>query len=332
MFRKNHHFNPQKVHHTRRGFRNHEPFAITLRAVQKWEFERIKAGMPFKPAAGYEAFYAQWRQDADFSVLPDNNFWWLGHATTLVRMNGLNVLTDPIFSDRASPFRFAGPKRCMPAPVGIEGLPHIDVILISHSHYDHLDYRSIQSLLKRFPDVMVLVPLGLKHIMHSWGAKHVSEMDWWDRKQVQGVNFHCTPARHWSKRQIVGRNDTLWCGWLMDSGDAQEKRYYFMGDTSYSTLLHEVVQRLGPVDLAAIPIGCYSPRWFMKEQHIDPEQAVQLFRELGCKRAVAVHWGTFELSSEALDEPPKLLEQARKDQGVSPDLFQLIKTGAQQLF
>ena len=323
MFRKNHHYNPNKSHHTKRGFRNDEHFAIKLRSVLAWEYERIKAKQPYIPNEGYQDFYKLWGQQANFSAQEDH-IWWLGHASTLVRLNGINVLTDPVFSNRVSPFSFAGPKRCMPLPTSVEGLPHIHAVVISHSHYDHLDKETISKLVSRFPEMTILAPLGLKRVLENWGAPKVIELDWWSEVEIHGICFGCTPARHWSQRISAIRNSTLWCGWIIRS---HHKTVYFMGDTSYSPLLLEVSERYS-IDMAAIPIGCYSPRWFMKDQHIDPIEAVQLFKEMKLKRALAVHWGTFELSSEALDEPPTLLQQAMAQNGVSNDEFALIKVGA----
>lgn len=323
MFYKNRFYDPAKLHHAPRGFRNKEHFSIKLRAVQRWEFERIKARQPYAPENGYTDFYQRWGQNADFT-LPGDRIWWLGHASTLIRLGNKYILTDPVFSNRVSPFKFAGPKRCMPLPMQFEQLPVIDVILISHSHYDHLDKQTMKRLIARFPKVTVLVPLGLKKAIQSWGAQHVVELDWWDSYDLDGNRFHCVPARHWSQRQAIDRNMTLWCGWVASRSDIN---FYFMGDTSYSRILHEIAERF-PISMAAIPIGCYSPRWFMQDQHIDPQQAVQLFRELHCQHAIAVHWATFELSSEALDEPPVLFREALQAQDVAPEKFELIKVGA----
>ena len=322
MLKRNRFYSAEKKHHTRRGFRNEEHFHVNLRAVLRWEYERIKARQPYVPANGHAEFARQWHQKADFSASQDN-IWWLGHASTLVRLNGQNILTDPVFSNRVSPFKFAGPKRLMPLPMTFEELPRIDTIVITHNHYDHLDRQTMGQLIARFPEVKILVPLNLKKTIQAWGAKNVVELDWWESHEHNGIVCHCVPARHWSLRQTIDRNETLWCGWMISSA---QKNVYFMGDTSYTPLLHEIAERF-PIDMAAIPIGCYSPRWFMQDQHIDPEQAVQLFRELNCKQAIAVHWATFELSSEALDEPPVLFRQALQEQSVSEELFKLVKVG-----
>lgn len=323
MFKKNRFYDIQKEHHTCYGFRNQEHFYVKLRSVIKWEYERITSRQPYVPEKGYKAFAEGWYQHADFSATQDR-IWWLGHASTLIRLNGQNILTDPVFSNRVSPFKFAGPKRCMPLPMSLEDLPRIDLIVLTHNHYDHLDRQTIEQLIVMFPEVKIMVPLNLKKTMQAWGAKHVVELDWWESHEHNGITCHCVPARHWSLRQTIDCNESLWCGWVVSSA---QKNVYFMGDSSYTTLLHEIGERFA-LDMAAIPIGCYSPRWFMQDQHIDPEQAVQLFRELNCKKAIAVHWATFELSSEALDEPPMLFMEALEAQKVSPEKFQLIKVGA----
>jgi len=198
-------------------------------------------------------------------------------------------------------------------------------MLFSHNHYDHLDRRSVRQLARRFPEAVFLVPLGLKRWLEKRGARHVRELDWWQETRVGTAVFTCVPARHWSARSLWDRNRTLWAGWVMQ---AEDFRFYFAGDTGYAERLGEIGTRLGPIDLAALPIGAYAPRWFMQGQHVDPAQAVQLHRELGCRRSLAIHWGAFELADESLDEPPRLLAEALSAQGVAPEAFRLLPTGA----
>ncbi|CAK9883854.1 MAG: putative protein [Candidatus Erwinia impunctatus] len=320
---KNPFYDSSKTHHTPHGFQYPEPIAFELQNVWKWRVQRSYNRYPHPPQGGYEAFSREWWQAAEFTF--DNDaVWWLGHATLLFRIGQQTVLTDPQFSLRASPLSFVGPKRKTPLAATIDQLPHIDVIVISHHHYDHLDAPSIRALISRFPECQFLVPLGVKALVTSLGARYVSELDWWQDITLNGTLFTFVPAKHWSARGLTDRNRTLWGGWMFNRAG---RNYYFMGDTGYSTLLHEIPRRLGPIDFAAIPIGAYAPRWFMQSQHIDPQQAVQLHQELGCRRSLAIHWGVFELADEPIDEPPRYLAEALKTQRLTPDSFSAIRMG-----
>lgn len=316
----NKYYDKTKKHHTIKGFCNSEPFSISYQAIRKWQKERKVT----PPQAGYELFKANWFQKANFT-LDSDAVWWLGHATALIKINNKTILTDPIFSDRASPVSFAGPKRHVPCACSIDELPHIDIIVISHNHYDHLDYASIRQLVKRFPLVSVLVPLGLKTKLQRWGAKQVFELDWWQTINIDGVILSAVPAKHWSRRSINDTNRTLWCGWMIEH---HHRCIYFVGDTGYSAEFSQIKQNFPHIDIALIPIGSYAPRWFMSNQHIDPQQALQLFHDVGCKRAMAIHWGAFELADDPLDEPPRLLQQLFEQYRVKETDFLIIKTGA----
>lgn len=310
MFYKNPYYDPNKSHHTPTGFRNLEPFRINPLDTIKW----LKSRKILPPVGGYEKFNQDWVQKADLTAA-ENGIWWLGHASTLIKLHNKTVLTDPVFSKTASPVGFAGTKRRTPCPISFDQLPEIDIILISHSHYDHLDYPTIKQLIKRFPQVSILVPLGLKRKLSNWGAKNVIELDWWDDTQVSGIKLTAIPAQHWSRRAIFDTNRSLWCGWMLQFAG---QTIYFMGDTAYSKHYSELKHIFPNIDIALIPIGCYAPRWFMHNQHIDPQQAVQIYKAIACKRALAIHWGTFELADDPLDEPPQLLtslvEQELNDQ------------------
>ncbi len=321
----NPYYDPTLPHHRADGFDNPEPQDRGAGDLQRWRRERRAEGLPRPPAEGYDAFRARWWQPADFSD-PGEAAWWLGHACVLLRKAGLHVLTDPALSERASPLRFAGPRRRTPVPAAIEALPSIDVVLISHNHYDHLDRHSVHRLARRFPNATFLVPLGLRPWFEREGLKRVQQLDWWQQVRIGSATFTFVPARHWSARSLWDRNRSLWGGWVMQADDGF--RFYFAGDTGYAARLAEIGQRLGPPDLAALPIGAYAPRWFMQGQHVDPAQAVQLHRELGCRHSLAIHWGAFELADEALDEPPALLEQALREQGVAEEAFRLLPIGA----
>lgn len=310
-----------KPHHTSNGFCNQaESFSISYKDIRKWKKERHVV----PPEGGYTRFKQRWYQDADFLLTDNSAIWWLGHATALIRINNTTILTDPVFSERVSPVTFAGPKRFTPCASTIEKLPPIDIIVISHNHYDHLDYASMRQLIKRFPDVMIMVPLGLKKKMLKWGAKRVVELDWWQSAEADGVKLSAVPAKHWSRRALNDLNKTLWCGWMIEyCGHC----IYFVGDTGYTSQFVEIKQHFPQIDIALIPIGSYAPRWFMQNQHIDPQHALQLFQDVGCKRAIAIHWGAFELADEPLDEPPQLLQQLLVPAALSDSDFLVIKIG-----
>ena len=257
---------------------------------------------------------------ADFA----ENMIWVGHSTVMLNHQGITVLTDPQFSNRASPFSFWGPKRVTPTPFNIDDLPKIDVVLISHNHYDHLDEESIRELAQLQPDIKFLVPLGLASLVRDWGARDVEELDWWQPVRLGGVEIQPTPVQHWSKRSFFDRNKTLWSGWMLRWDDFS---FYFAGDTGYSDDFRKTAQRLGSPTLAAIPIGAYEPRDFMKSAHLNPEEAVRAFRDLGAKYAFGIHWGTFKLTLEKMDEPPAKLRAVLKKEGVSEDVFRVLTHG-----
>ena len=254
---------------------------------------------------------------------------WIGHATLLFDYQDKTVLTDPVFSDRASPFTFAGPKRVVPPSMSIDDLPAIDLIVISHSHYDHLDIPALQRIAKRQPDITVIVPLGLAEMVKKTGFDEVIEMDWWDTVSASGITLSATPLRHWSSRTPFDRNVTLWAGFMMTFEDGY--KFYFAGDTGYSNDFNDTRERLGAPDLAAIPIGAYEPRDFMKNSHVNPAEAVQIFNDLGAGHAVGIHWGTFKLTLEPMDEPPLKLAEALEKAGIPQDRFRALAHGERWL-
>ena len=252
------------------------------------------------------------------------NVMWIGHASILINHKNVTVLTDPQFSDRASPFSFLGPRRVTPSPIKIDDLPNIDIVVISHNHYDHLDKESIRKLTRTQQNIKFLVPLGLKSLLEEWRVKNVTELDWWEPVEVRGIKIQPTPVKHWSKRTFFDRNKSLWAGWMMQWSDFV---FYFAGDTGYSSDFKETVKKLGKPDLAAIPIGAYEPRDFMKSAHINPEEAVKVFGDLDANYAIGIHWGTFKLTLEPMNEPPIRLKNALKKAGVNGKIFRTLKHG-----
>lgn len=232
---------------------------------------------------------------------------WIGHATLLVQMDHLSFLTDPIWSERASPFSFVGPARRVAPGVALDDLPPIDFVVVSHDHYDHLDLRSLEALARRNAETRFFVPLGNGDLLRDRGIGNVVELDWGESLAHEGVRVHCVPTQHWSLRGLGGRNRALWSGWAVSG---PERRFYFAGDTGYFEGFARIGAALGPFDLAAVPIGAYLPREMMREAHMNPAEAAQAAVDLRAARAVGMHFGTFELSDEPPDEPPRLFREA----------------------
>lgn len=341
----NPYYDPAKPHHTPDGFRNPtaaqvaKPFPSFLR----WRWQAWRDGLPRPPQLATPVTLPQLRllrantepvrrigTQAGHAALPSAS--WIGHATVLVQSGGLNILTDPIFSERASPVAFLGPKRAQPPGIRIDDLPPIDVVVVSHNHYDHLDRWSAVQLHERSQGrTLFLVPLGIKAFLAQHGVSNVVEMDWWDTHRHQGVDFQLVPVQHWSARGLGDRNQTLWGGWAVFAPDL---RWYFSGDAGYSPFFRETRERLAPrlrdgvlFDLALLAIGAYEPRWFMTEQHMNPAEAVQAHQDLAARRSLGIHWGTFELTDEPLDEPPRALAAARQAQGLPAADFFLLPVG-----
>lgn len=315
-------YDPTKPHHTPEGFRNNYPHE-GHRNFWKWKWEQLRDGLPKKPAGGYRFDVVR---HANVAALANPSVTWIGHATLLLRVGGLNILTDPHFSPRASPLAFAGPRRVVEPAFALDELPHIDAVLVSHSHYDHLDLASVQTLAgQRGGPPRFYVGLGLKPWFAGLGITNVEELDWWESHALESVRIHFVPAQHWSARTPWDRNRTLWGGYVVEH---PELRFFFAGDTGYSRDFLDIASRIGPVDLAAIPIGGYAPRWFMRVQHVDPAEAVQIHLDLGARQSVAIHWGTFDdLTDETLYEPPERLRAALAARGLPRESFWVLKHG-----
>jgi len=251
----------------------------------------------------------------------------IGHATVLIQIAGLNLLTDPVFSERCSPVPFAGPKRVCAPGIRFEDLPPIDAVLLSHNHYDHLDAASLRKLV-RHHDPLIVTPLGNDTIVRRKVPKaRIVTGDWWDTHQFGGATITFIPAQHWSARGLNDRRMALWCGFHIR---ASAGAVYFAGDTGYGdgTLFMTIRERLGSPDVALLPIGAYAPRWFMADQHTDPAQTVQILRDLDAKQALAIHWGVFPLSDEGRDDPVVELRLALADQGIEDGRFRYDEPGS----
>ena len=315
-----------KPHHRPDGFQNIDPAAWMPRPFGeflRWQRERVGLTIappkmdlsPIVPDLGYIG-----KNRSEFAVT------WIGHATALVQIGGLNVLTDPQFSERASPVQWVGPQRFQPPGVLLRELPHIDIVVISHNHYDHLDLDSVKALAAQAggPPLFV-VPLGVERWLADEGITNARALDWWDTLERNGVRVHLVPVQHWSGRGYTDRMRTLWGGYVIEGAG---RRTFFGGDTGYSAeAFKEIGARLGPIDLALIPIGGYEPRWFMAQQHVNPEEAVQIHLDLRARRSLGVHWGTFQLTDEPLDQAVSDLAAARHKAGITERQFFVLRHG-----
>ena len=245
---------------------------------------------------------------------------YIGHATLLLRFAGCTVLTDPMFSLRASPFAFLGPKRVRPPAMGLADLPKIDAICLSHNHYDHMDLPSLRQLQVR-GNPPIVTGIGNGTYLARRGIANVIELDWWESAEpVDGLRITYVPAQHWSRRHFWDTNRMLWGGHVIE---AQGARAYFAGDTGYPAQFGEIAQRLGAPDVALLPIGAYEPRWFMAPQHMNPDEAVRAHLDLGARLSLAIHFGTFCLTDEAFGAPEAALAAARTQLGVDAGAFRI---------
>ena len=254
---------------------------------------------------------------------------WVGHSTFVVQMGGMTFLTDPIWSNTPSPVPALGPRRFVQPGIAISDLPAIDFVTISHNHYDHLDLPTLRTLAERDPDTVFLVPEGNGALLRSAGIGNVTELNWGQRAELGAVTVHCLPTQHWSKRSLTDTNKSLWSSWAVIGPD---RRFYHAGDTGYFSGFKAIGKRLGPFDLAAIPIGAYTPRAMMKASHINPEEAVTTALDLAAQSAVGMHFGTFDLSDESLDEPPRRFLRAAEDQGLGEENAWVLKIGENRRF
>jgi N-acyl-phosphatidylethanolamine-hydrolysing phospholipase D len=300
-------------HHGPGGFFNPwERFEPSTWAFLRWQLSRNpfdKSREPVIPRVANDGASLAGREHSA-------SVTWVGHATVAVHDDDDVFLTDPHFGERA-----LVPRRVVPPGLPLEAVPADAFAVISHNHYDHLDADTV----KRLPDTVAwFVPLGLADWFRARGRERVVELDWWQSARHGRWTITCLPSQHWSRRVEQGVNASLWCAWLLDSG---ERRYFFAGDTGYFAGFAEFGRRFGPIDLALLPIGAYEPRWFMRYQHLNPADAVAATRDLGARHMLGIHWGTFDLTDEPLDLPPEALAEAVADAGADPARFRILAIG-----
>ena len=299
--------------------------AIRIRLSQ--EFARMrKKEEPAIPAGEVPAYQAA-------SVVPDLKrledpprkdrfqITWIGHATFLIQVGGRNFLSDPIYSQCCSPVYLPNLKRLAEPGIPFPQLPKIDAVLISHDHYDHLDRRTIRRLGR---EPHYFFPLGITPWFERMRFGNCHEADWGQTLDFHGINIHCVPAQHFSGRGVFDRNRTLWCGWVIE---CKGRKLYFAGDSGYSPLFTDIGREHGPIDCALIPIGAYSPRWFMHPVHVDPREAVKIHRDVRARRSIASHWGTFRLTDEPPAEPPIYLKKVLYEEGLTQEEFVSLRFG-----
>lgn len=314
---------PQTDHFNGRTFVNYgNAKAKGPMSVLKWLITRKKGKWPRNTAETFG-------KKPSTHVGKGTRISFINHSSFLIQTQNKNILIDPVFSERVSPFTFAGPRRMRAPGIPLDELPHIHYIFISHNHYDHLDMPCVQELQNRHAPAFI-VPLGVKALLQKKGIGNVVEMDWWDEVRLEDqLTVRCAPAQHFSGRGMFDRDKTLWCGFVID---AASTKLYFTGDTAYNQkLFQQIKTTFGPFDLSIIPIGAYQPRWFMNTIHCSPDEAVQIHMDIQSRRSLACHFGTFPLADESSDDPVNDLNRAMTAKNLSLDDFTVLSEGSSLL-
>lgn len=312
------------LHHTTNGFRNFplifedtsKGFAFYYRRI--WDSFNLPKEVPPEHYLSEKDAIIQYNQ-----LKSENTLTWLGHSTFLIKINGKTILTDPFLTKFASPYEPFGARRFVSPGISLENLPNIDLMIISHNHYDHLDIETAENLRGK-ESVHVIVPLGLKKFFKKIGYKNIYELDWGTRKKFDNIEIIALPAVHYSGRGLFDKNKSLWCSWaiIVPSGN-----YFFTGDTGYSpSIFKEIGDKFNYFNLAIVPIGAYEPKSLQK-YHLTPEQALKIGMDLNASNLVAMHWGTIKLSDEDPWEPPKLFFEKANEMGISKKRIWIQKIG-----
>jgi len=292
-----------------------------LGAVLRWQLNRDRARWPDRIAN------PPFLPPGDIVAPGHVSLTFIGHSTFLIRLMGpdgvVSILTDPIFSERCFPVQWMGPRRVRAPGLALEALPKIDAVLVSHNHYDHMDLPSLRALHRRFRPLL-LTTLGNARLLRDAGVPGAIELDWWDVAAVGPIQVTATPARHFAARGVCDRNQTLWAGFMLGTA---EDRMLFAGDSGAGPHWAAIRSRLGPPGVALLPIGAYLPRSIMQPVHMDPAEAVQARADLGARHALGMHFGTFQLTDEAVDAPEHALRQARTAAGISTQEFDVLGFG-----
>lgn len=315
--------NNKPKHHTTTGFCNYPVVTDDPSVTLSFVLRRFWGSLflPEVPQGHYVSEEAAIHQLN--ALKTKNSLTWVGHSTFLTIIDGKTVLIDPFFSEYASPF-IRGPKRYVSPGISIKKFPPIDIIIVSHNHYDHLDEKAVESLLDK-EKIHVFVPLGLKTFFTQRGYVNVQELDWEESTLFDGIRITALPAIHFSGRRISDRNKTLWCSWAIQSSSG---KYYYSGDTGYSSeVFQEIGEKYGPFDLAIVSIGAYEPQKIMKEFHTTPEEAIKLGLDIKAQVMVGAHWGTIELSSESHWEPPQRFKKEAQKKGIPEGRTWVMKIG-----
>jgi L-ascorbate metabolism protein UlaG (beta-lactamase superfamily) len=304
-----------------RFFNPYTPRGKTADDVRRWRRERQRE---------------RWPEHVEDPALPPPgraasdriSVTFIGHSTFLVQAGGISLLTDPIWSKRCSPVSFAGPRRVRKPGQSLEALPGVDLLLVSHNHYDHMDFPTLRRVRKRWAPKVATGLDNARHLAKA-GIRQAVELDWWQSVELAGARVTYVPAQHFSARGLYDRNRSLWGGFVVEAGGAV---VYFAGDSGYSPYFAEIGQRFPRIDLALLPIGAYEPRWFMHTHHVNPEEAVRAHLDLKARRSIGMHFGTFQLTDEAIDAPVLALREARDRAGVTDREFDVLGFGETREF
>jgi L-ascorbate metabolism protein UlaG (beta-lactamase superfamily) len=302
-------------------FNPHAPHGKTTADIRRWRRERQKQPWPTRVEDPPRP--PPPRAAADRIAVT-----FIGHSTFLVQLGGICILTDPIWSERCSPVSFAGPRRARRPGQSLDALPAVDLLLVSHNHYDHMDLPTLRQVRKRWSPPTITGLDNARHLAKA-GIRGAVELDWWQGTDAAGGRVTYVPAQHFSARTLLDRNRSLWGGFIVEAGGAT---VYFAGDTGYCPHFAEIHHRFPRIDLALLPIGAYEPRWFMRTHHMNPEEAVRAHRDLRAKRSIGMHFGTFQLTDEAIDAPVLALRHERASAGIDDHEFDVLAFGETREF